>query len=229
MTAAGLPIYLAILCGLAFRRRLNSCYSFGGYLAAVAISDALMLLWPDQFYRQSFWVAKELLIALCRFALAAELSYRIFRAFPGARATARGVLLLVLSVTLAMVAAGSRNLAPAQESSPIAPLISQLQPRLLNGTIWLLTAIAVVVLWYRLPVHPFHKAILSGYVPYLLVFATGLSFLESAGWKMRAHVDYVDATAYMLLLAYWTAAAWRKADPPTGASGSLRVLERATG
>ena len=35
--------------------------------------------------------------------------------------------------------------------------MADLQPRVLNGSIWLFTAIAALILWYRLPVDPFHK------------------------------------------------------------------------
>ena len=43
-------------------------------------------------------------------------------------------------------------------------------PRLLNGTMWLFASLAILILWYRLPVHWFPKTILLSYVPYLLVF-----------------------------------------------------------
>ncbi len=220
---------LAILCGLTVRRRLGACYSFVAYLLAVAASDLLVLLWPDQFFRQTFWLGKELAITVCRLGIAVELGYRISRAFPGARSTARGALLLSLWVTLLIVAADSYTLAPQQEASALAPLLSHLQPRLLNGTIWLLTAVALLALWYRLPVEPLQKAILSGYVPYLLVFTTGLSLLGSAGWRTWALVEYVDATAYLVLLAYWTAVAWRKTEVEPRPAGSLRALPGAVG
>ena len=46
-----------------------------------------------------------------------------------------------------------------------AVLAAQIQPRILNGTIWVFTSQAALILWYRLPVDSFHKAILIGFIP----------------------------------------------------------------
>ena len=46
-----------------------------------------------------------------------------------------------------------------------AVLAAQIQPRILNGTIWVFTSQAALILWYRLPVDSFRKAILIGLIP----------------------------------------------------------------
>lgn len=210
---AGPLTILVVLTGLVVRRRLGLCYSFVAYLVAVLTSDLLVMLWPARFFWQWFWLSKELVIAVCRFAVGLELTYRTFRAFPGARATARRALLFLLLLTLGALTLGSEEIPLVPGEPELAPLISHLQPRLLNGTVWLLTGIAALVLWYRVPVVRFHKVILSGFVPYLLVFTTALSLLERWGWTARARAEILDASAYLALLAYWAVAAWRGDEP----------------
>jgi hypothetical protein len=85
----------------------------------------------------------------------------------------------------------------------------------LNGSIWMLTAIAGVILFYRLPVRPFHKAILLSYLPYVLIFTILLSYLGRAGWQRGVVMQYVGQLAYVALVAYWNLAIWRQDPPPT--------------
>jgi len=203
--------------GLVVRRRVGVCWTFVLYIAVSGAADLLMLVWPATFGRMWFWLGKELLIHVVRFALALELTLRTFRAFPAARSTARGVLLMVLMVTLVIVLLGTGQLEPPGEAPALGPLISRVQPGIVNGAIWLLTAIAGLILWYRLPVHPFHKAILVGLVPYLLIYTIALNLLESRGWGIRTQVNYLHTVAYLLVLGYWAVAAWRPSESPVQA------------
>jgi hypothetical protein len=162
---------------------------------------------------------------LIRFAMALELAYRTFRAFPGALATLRWALLFVLVVTFVAVVTVSGPRTDYQS------FLGELHPRVLNGSIWLFTAIAALILWYRLPVNPFHKAVLLSYVPYLLVFTVTMNVLGSlgrAGWERGTPARYLNQIAYLALMVHWTWAAWRRAQAParsqhTGANLSERV------
>jgi hypothetical protein len=214
VTAAAVLLVTAALAGVTVRGRASVCWTFVLYLGVIAVADLLMLLWPDRFWRLWFYMSKELVIDVLRFAVALELTYRTFRAFPSARATARGVLLLVLVITLAIVVVGTGDLEPAEGGPALGPLATRVQPRVLNGSIWLLTAIAGLILWYRLPVHPLHKAILVGLVPYLLVFSVSMSLIESHGWDVRGSVNYLYTLAFLLVLIYWAFATWRRNETP---------------
>lgn len=221
---------LGIVVGLAVRHRVGVCLTFVPYLIGVALVDLLVLRWPSYFYTQWFWLGSQTLVNLLRFAVALELTYRTFRAFPSARGTARFALLLVLLATLVLVVGGTRDAEPLQGggASP-GHVISRVQPRILNGTIWLLAAVAALILWYRLPVHPFHKAILTGLVPYLLIFTTALNLLETQGWQLRKDVNYFYTGAYCLLLTFWAWAAWRRVEAPVRAPESESLLRRVPG
>jgi hypothetical protein len=226
----GLAVIFVLLAGLVGRRRIGLCWTFPLYLGTIALADLLMLAWPDQFGWQWFWLGKELLITILRFALALELTYRTVRAFPTARATVRGVLLGVLLLTLWIVFAGTGDLSPREGETVLGPLISRVQPLVLYGAIWLLTGIAAVILWYRLPVHPLHKAILVGLVPYLLVFTISLNLIESWGWwEVDDFVIFFPTLAWLLVLGFWAVVAWRPGDVPVQAPAPGPSLRRATG
>jgi hypothetical protein len=206
---AGSLTIAVLLAGLVARRRYGSCYTFCAYLVAVLVADSLILAWPDRFFRWDFWLLKETVHSLLKFSIAMELAVRTFKGFPGARATARGVVLLVLLLALAGMVFD-----PVALTTSLAELATRLQPRILNAAIWLFTAIAAVILWYRLPVDAFHKAILIGFVPYLLVFTVAINALASIGWQLGTLVGYVHPAAYLLLLGYWTHAAWKPMQAP---------------
>jgi hypothetical protein len=204
----GLVALAVVMAGLVVKRRVGLWYAFALLLVAVIVPQGLMTLWPSRFFRLSFWQTKEIAHNLIRFAMALELALRAFRAFPGALATARWTMLLVLALTLVAVMMAPTGSETRTVDS--AFLFGELQARVVNGTVWLFTAIAALILWYRIPVHPFHKAVLLGYVPYLLVFTVLLNALSQMGWQRLSFVSYSSQIAYLALVTYWARAAWRR-------------------
>jgi hypothetical protein len=87
--ALAMPILLA---GLIWRRLYRIAYFFTASLIEVWSTEVLILLWPARFHRWGFWQAKETAFGLLIFGTALELVAYTFKAFPGARATARGTL-----------------------------------------------------------------------------------------------------------------------------------------
>lgn len=209
LTFLSLPLVGLIVAGLLKRGRYRVCRMFLLFVVVVYVTDVLPTLWRDRFYTSLFWLIREPLHNVLRFGVALELAYYTFRAFPGARSTARALLLFLVGSTLVAVLWATWELPRLPEYSEI---LSRLQPRLLNGTIWLLTGIAALILWYRLPVDPMHKAILLGWVPYLLIFTVILNLAAAYGWdEFLPKVSGIYTTAYFLLLAYWARAAWAPA------------------
>ena len=203
-----------LLVGVLARGRHRACLSFVLYVAAVVASSILIGMWPERFYVFDFYLLKEIVHNLLKFAVALELAYRTFRGYPGALSSARVLIGLVLVATLLVTLSAP----PVYGESD---LTGELHARVLNGTIWLLTVIAVLILWYRIPVDPFHKAILTGFVPYLLVFSIGMRAITEMGYVESKPFQLAHAIAYNVLVAYWNYAAWRT-DPVRGvAPGEL--------
>jgi hypothetical protein len=169
----------------------------------------MVLLWPERYHVSWFWILQQALWDLAKLAVTVEIAFRVFRRFDGARPTASLVISLVLAVTTLVVV-----------FSP--PLFSHTYTvaQGVTGIIWLMTGLAVVVVWYRIPIHDFQKAILLGFVAYLTIFATLLNVLRAYGWKIRDWVNTADAAAYVMLCLWWSYAAWRK-DPPSPMSPAL--------
>jgi hypothetical protein len=209
ITLFGVGLIATALAGCLVRRRYREWWFFTCYLLTVFVTEVLMLAAPERFHTPDFWGAKETVIAGLRLAMACEVGVRTMRAFPGAMATTRRVVLLILLVTLLAIATSP----PAVE---YRSWVGELQPRVLNGSIWMLTAIAGVILFYRLPVRPFHKAILLSYLPYVLIFTILLSYLGRAGWRRGMVMQYVGQLAYVALVAYWNHAIWRRDPAPAG-------------
>jgi hypothetical protein len=137
-------------------------------------------------------------------AIAIELAWRAFAAFPGAWRTARVVLLLI-------VASSSLSLAWLTPRS--YETLWEWQPSLVTAAVWLLTATALLVVFYQVPIGDWQRAIMLGLAPYLLVFVTWLSLLRRHGWAVRDEVSLVDALAYLGVVLFWTWAAWRRDAP----------------
>ncbi len=150
------------------------------------------------------WMLLQVVSAALRFGVALELTYRIFGAFPAAAVTARRVMLVLL------VATAVTALATAPPDVTYTRMHAESIPRMLSAAIWMLTALAGLVLWYRLPLAPLPRAILMGYAPYLIVFTIGMSLLFDPGsQRIRVWLGYVDPVAYFALTNYWLRVAWR--------------------
>lgn len=206
----GIALEATLLTALLLRRSYRVCLSFTLYVVAVLFPSLLFVVSPTS-YTWDNYLLREIVHNLLKFAIALELGYRTFRAFPGAWTQAKRVMLaIVVLIGLVVIAAITSQRDPAD-------IQAEWHARVLNGTIWLFTGIAVLILWYRLPVHPFHKAILVGFVPYLLIFSFGMRALVEMGWDAARQYQRFHTLAYLALLVYWNRAAWSRA-PATVAS-----------
>jgi hypothetical protein len=203
-------LILMVLVGLFVRRRWSVSYAFTAQQAFVLVTDLMMVFGP--FYTKPFWAFRENVTQTLTIVIALELTYKTFRAFPGARATARAVLFTVLSITL--FTALSASLTPASTASAYTGEL-QILPVLLTGAIWLFTGVAALILWYRLPVDAFLKAILMALVPYNLIYMLALKAVEAYGLvQVEKYLRYSDPIAYLLMMVYWAWAAWRPFRAP---------------
>lgn len=200
---ASLSLVVVLLLGLVVRGLWRLTYAFTAYLCAIAACSTLMRAWPATFFTLEFYVQKECLYGLLKLALAAELALLAFVRLPGALLAARATLALggaALALALGLVLTRVPDASAATE---------RLLPLLANGTALLLAAVWALALFFHVPLHPLHRALLRGFVPYLLVFAVLLNLLRTLGWELRPVVGLLDGAAYVGLLAYWTACVWR--------------------
>jgi len=204
----------AILWGIRRHRLHRVCRWLAPYLGAVLVGDLALLLWTERLYYWWFWITKETLYGILKLVLAVDLGATIFAAFPGAAATARYASLGALGLICALLVS-----APAT-GVKLPDLALALHPRLANGTAFLLLAVWLLALWYHVPTHRFHRAILAGLSSYLLVFTLLVNFLVTHGVELDYLASYGDAVGYLAMLAYWTWEAWRR-EPALPASPEL--------
>jgi hypothetical protein len=193
---------LALLAGVVIRRRVRLCWMFPAYLTAILLGNTLGSFWPDQFLTPAFWVVKQATYDVFKTLLAVELAWRAFAVFPGAMRTARIVLFAVLA---------SSTVALALLTPPSSyATVWNWQPVVATAALWLLTATALLVVWYQVPVQDWQRAIMLGLAPYLLMFVTLLGMLRRHGWDLREYIGLADQVAYLGLILFWVYAAWRR-------------------
>jgi hypothetical protein len=198
----GVLLQFALLAILITRRHYRRLPFFTLFVGGVGVSNAIVGL----HYTWETWMLHQVVAAALRFAVALELTYCIFGAFPAAAITARRVMLVILLITAATA------IAMATPSAAYTRVHAESIPRLASAAIWMLTALAGLLLWYRLPLAPLPRAILMGYAPYLLIFTIGISLLFDSGMQhLRSWVGYVDTLSFHALILYWCTVAWRTA------------------
>jgi hypothetical protein len=200
------------------RMPLFTLYAGGSVLSGVVLGF---------HYTRDAWMVQQAVMVALRFGVTLELIYRIFGAFPAAAATARRVMFVILVAT-ALTAISLSTPAAVYTRSHAEAI-----PRLAAAAAWILTALAVLVLWYRLPLAPLPRAILMGYTPYLLIFTISLSLLFDASTEhLRPWLGYMDLFAFIVLVNYWIRVAWRTAPeatvsyPPAAPVGSALSAAR---
>ncbi len=205
-------LLLVLLAGMLWRGRVRHCWAFAAYVVAVLLGNTLVSLWPERFFNPPFWMVKQGVYDALKVAIALELAWRSFRAFPGAQRTAQRVLLALLALS---------TLSLAWASSPSSfETLWEWQPPVATAALWLLTATALMVVWYQVPVNGWQRAIMLGLAPYLLVFVSLLGLLERRGWAAVGELFATAETlAYLALVAFWSWAAWRR-DPAPAAAAS---------
>jgi hypothetical protein len=197
---------LTALVGLVYRRRLHLCWAFGFYALIVLGCETAVAVWPSRFYNPEFWMVKQALYDAGKVAVALELAWRVVRYFPGAMRTARLSALGLLGVSTLVIVAG-----------PWAAgyhAVGEWQPRMVLGIVSLFTVTALVVIWYNLPVRPWHRAVLMGFSAYLLVFTVLLNVLRTHGWSLLVWLGLLDAVAYLALTTWWAWSAWAPEPQP---------------
>lgn len=208
---------LFALVGIVCHGRAHLCWSFVSYLLTGLICDSLYSFWPEYFFKPWFWIIQQGLDDALKMAIAVELGFRIFQAFPAAQATVRRLLFILLIAT-------SLALIGIPLASSVRDVLVQWQPRVLTGTIWLMNGLALLITWYRVPVHAYHKAILMGFVPYLVVFTTMLTLYGSHASFLRA-IQSLQPAAYAMMVGYWMWAAWKPETQPDVSAAVIRFLQ----
>ena len=211
-------VLVAALVGLYARGRSGRCHAMVAYLWAALLSNSLTTFWPDIFFNYGFWVRRQALFDVLKLLIGVEIALRAFRVFPGARATWER--LLAASVVVATTL-GFWFLPP---DVPHGVLFAQ-QPQIIAATVWLFTVTSLVIVHYRIPVDPWHRAILLAFVPYLLVFTTAITVMKNLGASIHPAMGFLDSAAYLVLIAYWAQTAWRREERLEISPATRRALQ----
>ena len=199
--AGQLAIAVAV-AGLVLRGHARLCRAFTAYLTFALACGVLVTAWPDEFFTMPFWIFQQFVLDLLKIAIGLEVAYWTFLGFEGARDMAKGGLFLLLVGTLVAV------LALHHEDADGVVLLG-LEPRMATATVWLFTALAALIAWYRIPAHPVHMGIMIGFVPYLVIFTAVMRFMVAFGWG--GTLATLEPAAYAAACAWWAKMAWRPA------------------
>jgi hypothetical protein len=206
-----------VLAGLLLRGRVHLAWFFSFYLVCIALIDVLFGVWSKRFLTWGFWFASEATQVSLKIGMALELSALILRAFPMARRIARLGLWLILGFTTASIVAA--------QPTTLTTWIKVALPRAQYGVAYVFAWLLAVVLWFRVPLHPLHKAILMALVPYLLMFTLGAQVLESWEWTVQDEASLFNVIAFIVVLCVWLWAAWRRDEQPDVAPGVVKTVQ----
>jgi len=202
IASLGTSLTIGLLARVLATGSIRLCRTFPFYLAAVCIPDLAFLLDPASF-TWGAWLAKESLQVALKLALALELSELAFARLPRARRAARTALGSIALITLILVV----RTFPGPEPASIARVTF---PWLNEATAVTYCAIIALCLFYRVPMHPYHRAILRGLTLYLFFSTFAIHGLDFLGREVAGDAQ---SLAYGILTMFWLTATWT----PSGA------------
>lgn len=202
------------LVGLVARRHTRVCRAFVSYLAVVFVFDIALAGWPSRWWTWEGWLWRHTILDVLKIAVALELAYWVFLGFPGAAKSVRATVFLLLLGTLAAVLVLPADVARDKDGF----LLGSFRPRMEMASAWLFTATAGLVRWYRVPLHPIHRAIILGFVPYLVVFSSVMKLIIDYGWSR--YIAMADPWAYLAAACWWAWSAWQS-EPPVDVEPAL--------
>lgn len=206
------------LAGVLLRGRFRLSRFFTLCIAASLAGNISATVWPQIFHTLDWWYIRQTTYGALRLATALELVYLTFAALPGAHRAMRHVLLSILGLTFV-------SLVMLPDGGDYRSILTSLHPRMLNGTVWLFAATVGVCLLYRVPIHPWHRAIMTGFAAYLTIFGVLLRVIDVFGWRIVDVVNALDPLANLGLLGYWTWMAWRTDPVPEVDPVVVRTLQ----
>lgn len=193
----GSLLELAVLAGLVVRRRLGQIRTLPLLLVATLASATTAVLCPP-CNTWELWTAKELSHLALLVILGFEVAQRAFTTTASQRA-ARSWTTCVLVVMFALAVAQRRT-----------SVVVDVLPLLTSVVAWLYSGLAVIMLWHvGARIEPLHDAVLSGFPPYLMLYA--------ATWSQAADgtrvAGLVNPLVWLLVLAALLKAAWQRPRP----------------
>ncbi len=198
----GACLLVALVTTLWRQARARQCVLFTTYVAAAALFTWLVLLFPEHYSPEAFMVKQGIYDSLL-FGMSLELAVKTFAAFTGIARFAR----LLLG---AAVAASTAAIFLATPASPDYESFVRFEPGVSAAGIWCLAFVGLLIVWYQIPVPSFTRAIILGYVPYLMVFTVYTDLIARLGWGAIQHLNILNAVAYDAVAGYWVYSAWRK-------------------
>jgi hypothetical protein len=211
-------VLVAALAGLYARRRSGRCHAMVAYLWAALLGNSLTTFWPDIFFNYAFWMRRQALFDVLKLLIGVEIALRAFRVFPGARAAWERLL------AASVVIATTLGFWFLPREAPYSVMFAH-QPQINAASVWLFTVTSLVIVHYRIPVDPWHRAILLAFVPYLLVFTTTLATINALGASINPAMGFLDSVAYLVLIAYWAQTAWRPEERLEISPATRRALQ----
>jgi len=211
-----------VATGLLIRGRIGLCWSFFAYLLLMLTIHWLLMLCTEQFWTLSFYIGKETALFVVKVAIAVEIWQRTFWSFPRARIR---VGLLLVAALLATAAAG---VTVPSRLDLYDVFIGIVNPRRQAGALALYVIVVSTASWYRVPLHPLHRAILVGFAGCLIVHTLVGSFIgwhHGSTWALRLSLVLL-VTAYSATLLWWARAAWRQSQAPGAIVARLQPWAR---
>jgi hypothetical protein len=209
---AGLALELLILLRFLTCRLYRHYPLFFGYMALVCTSS--VILWPiyrvhPAAYANSFW-ALQFLTLLAGFGVMLELVQKSFQNYPGAKAFATAVLVMMFAILCGYF---SHKLLATRPSSA-GESFSDLERDFRVLQVIVLAGILVVISYYRIDIGRNLKGIVSGFGLYVGSTILSQAIRTFAGPSFDRGWETIQPYTYFVALLIWAVALWSYAPVP---------------
>lgn len=219
--------------GLVLRGRHRLSRAFLAYLMAMVVGNRLVTWWPSTFLNYGFYMGRTATYTALSILAAVEIALLTFSMFPVARRRA----LLMMALVLVATYGAAFGIDPSSELYPWMHAVGLLSSGGQAGRLWLFVVPVLVAAYHRVPLHPYHRALLVGFALYLggyscmlgfmanHVALAGNTFTHPAYLAAHAYLRSLEPVAFAATVGVWTWAAWRVPRPAHDVAPAVRALQ----
>jgi len=189
----------------------KKCPFFFGYLVCVFVQDLFFLAvysFKFKYYPPFYWYA-EFFSLLMGCGVTWEIFRLILGRYPGAGRMARNVLAIVLLLVLSKGLVGAWN-----GDIPWAVTMVELERNLRAIQALSLIVLAVLIVYYRVPLGRYAKGIFVGYGIFIATMVVTLTLRSSIGQPFQAVWVLLQPHCYAASLGIWCFSLWRGEPSP---------------
>lgn len=213
-----LGLFIVLICVAIWRRFISNYWAFYLYLTLLLVVGVLryyVLATDQNAYLWVYWWTKFLAVS-AGFCVIWEIFNQTLAHYPGVLRVARFLVSSTFVIAVSNASVGAMN----GRTLDFVRSVVRLERNMLALQGVLLVLLAVLIVYYGIPLGRNSKGLLCGYCLYLGTSVILLTMQSALGPAIQPRVDQLRQASYLVAVFIWVATFWRYEPNPVPAAAN---------